>query len=1288
MANELGFVIDVGLSNSAKSEVENTKRVFTEIEDNAKKAGVALDNAFNIDVSKTISEYKRIGSVIEEEEKKIAELEKSYARLRREMRSTSGSDPQRFLKSAREAEELNRRLLEQRDGLSQLRDVYEGYAEQLAAAGVDTNNLGDTTERLRTRILNLRDQIAGLILAEGDHSAEIRQLEGELQVLLVAQDKVTRSTEALRDASGGQFQGAVQGVQGLIGAYSAAAGAVSLFTGDQQKQDLIQRQLAQTLSILIGLQQVSTTLTNTSAFRTRTVTKLNDLWNASLQRLTVTTRAGTIALRTFVGVVTGGLALGIPILINLFQRWRDSQREAREEQERLNEALRQQLDQYSSGVGNSIGSILTDYTRLQREFVSLNGNLDEQEKFLRNNQEAFNAFGRSIQTIPEATQFLVNDEQRFRDTITARAEAMASLSVTTEEFSRSIKANITNSGLASQIQAIEEEIATLPQTELVAVNGTMIEFTNRAVRELQNQARTLKDEYQANTVIITQAQERASMAIDQSIEKNSIAQKLSQSLAGSVYNPQERAAYEKALNDSLRAFQDYQNRISELSRRSETERNQIIRDGLTEQEDIRQHDLDIKLRQIEEERQAYIRLVNSYNDLRRAGGQDLIGLNGSGLVDTSIFDEFVENATRASEESRQREEEATLNKLLNDYATYEQQRLRIAEDYQKRRLALQDAEGNLLAGVTQGNLDELNLAEQSALEQIDQNFAQRESTFRTWANAIANMSLEQLEQLLIETEAKLQDAEAFGVSDAETRAQVQNLRKLISEQREQANEGPSNRSIKEWKDLYKVLQNVERQFGELGDTIGGSIGDVISFAGEITSGTLSMINSITQLGEFSAQATERAAEGVSASILAVEKASIILTIVAAAAQIASTIVNLFRGDNQIEEFNNEARELNETLQQVKLNAQIDGSGNSIFGDDLWTRAKDNIRVAKDALEDYNNTLDSIANRRKYTGLTGYLADVNGIKNSFDSAAQSIANFSVQTRKGSFFKSSRYTSLAEAVPELFNSDGSVNMEAASSFLGSDVFNRLSTENQQYLQQMVDDWETYQDAVEAVNSYLSGIFGDLGSQMSDALVDAFRNGTDASEAFYGSVSSMLEQLAQDMIYSVTLGPLFEKAQEEFSKILNNENLTDDERFREYARILGELTENALGQQDIYNQLLEQAQREAEKNGFDLFRPDQSDDAGRQAVAQGFATASQDSINELNGRATAIQEIAYQTMTSVNQIAQASQVETNNFNAMLLQLSAINTNTQRLEYIQNDLRVVRGEMEVIQNQGLKMK
>lgn len=138
--------------------------------------------------------------------------------------------------------------------------------------------------------------------------------------------------------------------------------------------------------------------------------------------------------------------------------------------------------------------------------------------------------------------------------------------------------------------------------------------------------------------------------------------------------------------------------------------------------------------------------------------------------------------------------------------------------------------------------------------------------------------------------------------------------------------------------------------------------------------------------------------------------------------------------------------------------------------------------------------------------------------------------------------------------------------------------------------------------------------------DTIVEAFANGTDAAKSFVDSVSGMLETLAKQMVYSVTLGPLMEKTQEEMLKVMQNTGLSDKQKFDQWTDILNSLVSDAISQQELANKLLEQYQQLAADKGFDIF-------SHKYSQSSTFGTslaADQDSVNELNGRFTALQMV----------------------------------------------------------------
>ncbi len=566
-------------------------------------------------------------------------------------------------------------------------------------------------------------------------------------------------------------------------------------------------------------------------------------------------------------------------------------------------------------------------------------------------------------------------------------------------------------------------------------------------------------------------------------------------------------------------------------------------------------------------------------------------------------------------------------KKLEEYAKqfqgYITKRTSTEKSFDDKRNVLQKG------GASDETLNELDYQKEKALSDIDNEFAAREEAFKSWAANVVNLNLEELQRLLVEAERELERAEFLNPDDkglAVKRAKVTTLKNTVSgktgNQEEGKDKKDNKKSIKEWSELNRVLGDVEDSFNDIGGAVGDVAGDIIKTAGTIASSTLSIIDGITTLSENSAEGIEGTSKVAAESISTVEKASVILAIISAALKVATAIVSLFKRTDYMEEFRKEMAKLNYELALVKLNAEISTDKKSIFGDDLWGNAIKNVNLAKEALDRYNGTLDKISNRKKYSGLMALAAEVKGIKNSYNSLGDSIANMQVKIQHKTWFRSAKYSSLKDAAPELFNADGTVNQDALEKFIGSDTFGKLSAENQQYLQEMSDYWKAYQNAVEKVKDYLTDIFGDLGYTLTDTLVDSWANGTDAATAYYDSVSEMLENLGKQMIYSTIFGDIFEKAQQKMLAVTQNADLSADEKFKEYIKLLGGMTDEVLGKQGDFNALLEAYQQMAKDKGFDIFKPDE--DGYSQSGRSGAYTAmSQEQGTLLEGIGRSVQD-----------------------------------------------------------------
>lgn len=560
-----------------------------------------------------------------------------------------------------------------------------------------------------------------------------------------------------------------------------------------------------------------------------------------------------------------------------------------------------------------------------------------------------------------------------------------------------------------------------------------------------------------------------------------------------------------------------------------------------------------------------------------------------------------------------KKEEASYAKLLEKYETYQQGRLRIARKYDQDIAALaSNPEAQRLA----------REAKQKALDDFTEQFASQFPEFEAWADRVVAASVKKLESLVIEAQEELENLQSETPDDGNTIAvaraklRMAERRYLAKKQNKTEQETTDTTS---WTELHRVLTDVIGTFNEVGDAVGGAGGTIIATAGDIAGSTLQIINAVQAY---------RKAQAASNTL---GMASGILGGISAGIGALTTIVNLFEGGETSMERNLRlAREFNEELRIMKERSRIDSDEfDNIFGDRVYDRYKQNIDVVRTSLEELEKVRERILSRgeEKYqlpgewrggagTGLSGLFR----YEKTWENIADSIANMQVQTRHSTWFRSAKYQSLGSLLPELFT-DGEVDMDALRQFVeeGGETFQHLARENQEMLREMVDDWETYEEALTAVRDYLQDIFGDLGSTLTDALVDAFENGTDAADTFADSVGQALRSLAKDMIYSSTLGKVFEDAQKRIEEVMQSD-LSDEERFAQWSETMKSLVSDAMEQQDDFNRLWEEFRRIAKENGLSI--DEEAGTSQQSGKAGAIQTVTQDSFSRVEGLVTSVQ------------------------------------------------------------------
>ena len=638
--------------------------------------------------------------------------------------------------------------------------------------------------------------------------------------------------------------------------------------------------------------------------------------------------------------------------------------------------------------------------------------------------------------------------------------------------------------------------------------------------------------------------------------------------------------------------------ILQAARELEDAQNDIIEDGYAKRRAIAQTEFERQLSDIRKNREKLLA-----EDRKETGGAN------AGQINTIFDAQIMAVATSYHQTLAEinKEQQAATTKayedLLEKYETYQQKRARIAAEY--------DAEIAALATSPENQM-EAEKAKEKALQELDIAFARQFPEFETWANSVVSYSAEKLRELIALAEMELDEMESNKDADPEAVAKLRaRIAQLEAELAKALGRQPSDEGVgyDEWEDLSEVLGRVNDDLEEIGDTIGGVVGEIIKAASSITTSTISIIAGIKTLIDAATNGVKNTAEGASAAIKGLERASVILTIISAALQVAQTIAGLFKQTETSQERNIRlAQEFNEELRIMNERARINKDEDSIFGDAVYQNFRNNIEVMRDAL----NRLEETNNRL----VLGNWAFATEQMPPADAISKEIAKMQVQTQHSTWFRSSKYASLGDLIPELFGDDGQINMDALTKFAddSNETFQKLSEDNKALIKSLVGDWEVYTDALDAVRDYLSSIFGELGDTILDTMIsvaDGTMTAADAMTTRLEALSDVVKNFAKQMIYAMTIGPILEQAQKDIEAIQTGTG-TDEEKFDAVMAILGQVLEDVSGEQARANSLYEQFKMMAAEKGFDF----DSSSSSQTGKAGAMYTVSQDSFTRMEG------------------------------------------------------------------------
>jgi tape measure domain-containing protein len=597
---------------------------------------------------------------------------------------------------------------------------------------------------------------------------------------------------------------------------------------------------------------------------------------------------------------------------------------------------------------------------------------------------------------------------------------------------------------------------------------------------------------------------------------------------------------------------------------------------------------------------------------------------------------------RIATETFEKANKDSLDKMLADVMTYEQQRLKIEEEYARKRAALYehnedgsvktDASGNKVfkQGVDQGNADELDRQEKEAMDNLQKTFADR--------------GVERL-KLSIDWE------KAFGDLDSVATSSLKRIKQKLQEYiKTQKDLDPEN--------IKALLEAIEKIDGELTsrnpfEALGKSFNDLATANANVKKAQDEYNKKLKTGNDLE---KEQAASALNAAKNAKQKA------------LADANKSIQATCNNLQEYIGLATALSDMLAAFGVEIPEELTG---------------------LLEGFSNALsgfESMDLTRPVSIITGAIKGVTGIFQGIGSLfgfgkGDEKKDKAIETRQQQIEDLQRaYEKLGKKVDDVYSKDAQKLLEQQNEMLEAQkilIQNQISQEQSKKHSDSgrIREWE---QQLEELNELIDenkkkaedAIFGeDIKSAIenfSDAMTAAWTRQEDTVKSVRDVVKRMMQQMVKESINAaIQSSSAMDRIRKQLAIFFTDNKLTPWEQ--EYIYKLGE-----------------ELQKDIEKEygwAESLF----AEDAEREGSQKGIATADQESIDELNGRMTAVQSHTFSISENTKQLLTTTQ-------SILLSLLHIEEETDglhdRMERVENYTKSMHNSLDYIVTNGVKLK
>ncbi len=468
--------------------LEETKRRIQGFSNATAAGGEDMEKAFEQAAATIESAWRDIDAMSDIHNATLADLQKQYAQLGK-------SASEAFMKGTSDGDKEYRQLIKQQDAIGQqisqrqklIGEINE-TADALLKEEANFEKVRDKADKnsnsqakLTTQLRNMQYELAAMEEAGQRGSEGYAQLRSEAARLTNALGDARNQAKILAHDNAG-LQGVIAGVSGVAGAFSAAQGAVALFSGENENLQKIMLRVQSLMGITIGLQQVATAINKDSAFRLVTIAKAQEWWNTVKAKALIATTADTAATAANTAAKTtntaataanaaaqgtntaatagqaaaatagtaaniglagafrlvgtaiasipgiGWILAGIAGLVALYKGLTKETREAKKQQKEMNQA-----------VAETAAKPLAAIQQLSKAYSKLGDDLKAKEKFIDENRDKFDQLGVAVNSVKDAENLLIANKKAFIESQIMKAKSLAATELAAKKYQEALE---------------------------------------------------------------------------------------------------------------------------------------------------------------------------------------------------------------------------------------------------------------------------------------------------------------------------------------------------------------------------------------------------------------------------------------------------------------------------------------------------------------------------------------------------------------------------------------------------------------------------------------------------------------------------------------------------------------------------------------------------------------------------------------------------------------------------------------------------------------------------------